>query len=233
MEIHKPKAAHSWREFLIEIGTIVCGILIALGLEQVIVRVEWSHRVLAAEEAMRQELLVDDGPEVNERVAMHDCLTGKLDEIRRAVETDAPRTEVVRLAEGYKLDFVTYDTFARDDASHSGVIDHISADELYTWNKSYGMMQYMERTNAEEASDIGRLRALRRTGGRLTEAEQGQVLAAVEALRVQEQRMWTAAGFMLANIRVRGALDPQRTAEFLANARAWYGATCVKDAPSS
>lgn len=44
MEIHKPKAAHSWREFLIEIGTIVCGILIALGLEQVIVRVEWSHR---------------------------------------------------------------------------------------------------------------------------------------------------------------------------------------------
>lgn len=211
MEIQKPKAAHSWREFLIEIGTIVCGILITLGLEQVIVRVEWSHRVHAAEEAMRQELLVDDGPEVDERVAMHDCLTGKLDEIRRAVETDAPRTEVVRLAEGYKLDFVTYDTFARDDASHSGVIDHISADELNTWNKSYGMMQYMERTNAEEASDIGRLRAL----------------------RVQEQRMWTAAGFMLANIRVRGALDPQRTAEFLANARAWYGATCVKDAPSS
>ena len=33
MEIHKPKAAHSVREFLIEIGTIVCGILIALGLE--------------------------------------------------------------------------------------------------------------------------------------------------------------------------------------------------------
>ena len=34
MEIHRPKAAHSVREFLIEIGTIVCGILIALGLEQ-------------------------------------------------------------------------------------------------------------------------------------------------------------------------------------------------------
>ena len=26
MEIHKPKAAHSWREFAVEIGTIVCGI---------------------------------------------------------------------------------------------------------------------------------------------------------------------------------------------------------------
>jgi hypothetical protein len=36
MEIHKPKAAHNVREFLIEIGTIVCGILIALGLEQAV-----------------------------------------------------------------------------------------------------------------------------------------------------------------------------------------------------
>ena len=41
MDIHKPKAAHSWREFLIEIGTIICGILIALALEQA---VESVHR---------------------------------------------------------------------------------------------------------------------------------------------------------------------------------------------
>jgi hypothetical protein len=40
MDIHKPKAAHSWREFLTEIGTIICGILIALALEQ---GLEWSH----------------------------------------------------------------------------------------------------------------------------------------------------------------------------------------------
>jgi hypothetical protein len=36
MDIHKPKAAHSPREFLIEIGTITVGILIALGLESLI-----------------------------------------------------------------------------------------------------------------------------------------------------------------------------------------------------
>ena len=56
MEIHKPKAAHSWREFLIEIGTIICGILIALGLEQV---VESAHRraeVREAREALREEI---------------------------------------------------------------------------------------------------------------------------------------------------------------------------------
>ncbi len=56
MDIHKPKAAHSWREFLIEIGTIVCGILIALGLEQVVERVRSEHQVKEAHEAIHQEL---------------------------------------------------------------------------------------------------------------------------------------------------------------------------------
>jgi hypothetical protein len=40
MHIHKPKAVHSLREFLSEIGVIVVGIAIALGGEQVI---EWLH----------------------------------------------------------------------------------------------------------------------------------------------------------------------------------------------
>ncbi len=50
MDIHKPKAAHSIREFLIEIGTIICGILIALGLEQA---VEWSRTQAEVREARK------------------------------------------------------------------------------------------------------------------------------------------------------------------------------------
>jgi hypothetical protein len=56
LDIHKPKAAHSVREFAIEIGTIICGILIALALEQA---VEWSHgqkELREAREAITQEL---------------------------------------------------------------------------------------------------------------------------------------------------------------------------------
>jgi hypothetical protein len=59
MDIHSPKAAHSIREFLIEIGTIICGILIALALEQA---VDWSrtrHEIAEARDALRSELRVD------------------------------------------------------------------------------------------------------------------------------------------------------------------------------
>jgi hypothetical protein len=56
MDIHKPKAAHSWREFLIEIGTIICGILIALSLEQVVELLRTNEKSQAAEAAIREEL---------------------------------------------------------------------------------------------------------------------------------------------------------------------------------
>ena len=56
MDIHKPKAAHSWREFLVEIGTIVCGILIALGLEQVVEHTRSELQVKEARQAINQEL---------------------------------------------------------------------------------------------------------------------------------------------------------------------------------
>ena len=61
MHIHKPKAAHGLREFAVEIGTIICGILIALSLEQLI---DWSHarrEVEEAREAVNSELASDSG----------------------------------------------------------------------------------------------------------------------------------------------------------------------------
>jgi len=231
MDIHKPKAAHSWREFLIEIGTIVCGILIALGLEQVVLRAEWAHKVEAAEEAMRHELLWDDGPQVYQRVAMHDCLVGRLNDIRQAIEQGKPRSELVQLINGYHVAFLSYDTRARDDASHAGVTDHMSKAALAGWDDAYDQMPFMERTNADEATAIGHLRAIQHSGGALSEAERSRVLDAVEELRVHEFRMLSAGAFVLPSIRKLGSLDPGRIDRFLNEARGWYGSACVKDLP--
>lgn len=42
LDVHPPEhAAHTWRDFFIHIGTIVVGLLIAIGLEQ---SIEWMHR---------------------------------------------------------------------------------------------------------------------------------------------------------------------------------------------
>jgi hypothetical protein len=80
MDIHKPKAAHSWREFLVEIGTIICGILIALGLEQAVEAFHWRHEVEQQREALRREARANLGA-VAYRVSETACLEGRLNEM--------------------------------------------------------------------------------------------------------------------------------------------------------
>jgi hypothetical protein len=83
VEIHKPHAAKNWREFAVEIGTIVVGILIALGLEQVIEAIHDRNVADEAREAVRAEVgenlwWVDqreqDGPCITRRLAEIDAI---------------------------------------------------------------------------------------------------------------------------------------------------------------
>jgi hypothetical protein len=51
LDVHPPhQAAHSWKDFLIHIATIVIGLLIAIGLEQ---SVEWAHHRNELRETLR------------------------------------------------------------------------------------------------------------------------------------------------------------------------------------
>jgi hypothetical protein len=59
MHIHKPKPLHGIREFLSEIGVIVAGVLIALGLEQAVESLHWSHKVEQTEVRLRADLKKD------------------------------------------------------------------------------------------------------------------------------------------------------------------------------
>ena len=56
MEIHKPKPSHNWREFLVELGTITLGVMIALAAEQAVEWVHWHNRVAEARSVIGNEL---------------------------------------------------------------------------------------------------------------------------------------------------------------------------------
>ena len=80
MEIHRPKAAHSWREFLVEIGTIVLGILIALGLEQSIEALHERQLAHEAQEAIDAEMR-GDLDLIAERLSRQACIERRLAEV--------------------------------------------------------------------------------------------------------------------------------------------------------
>ena len=92
MEIHKPKAAHSWREFLVEIGTIVCGIVIALTGEEVLTTLHRQAQGEALRKVLNNELawnlsnlkdLADAKPCVDQRME-------ELEQWKRSLKSNRP-----------------------------------------------------------------------------------------------------------------------------------------------
>jgi hypothetical protein len=228
--IHVPKAAKNWGELVIELAVITAGVLIALSMEQWLEEREWHRKVEIAQAAMKRELLWDDGPQIYYRAAAHPCAIAQLDKIRGAVESGASRQEVRTLIDGYWVEFLTFDSISHDDATSLGVAAHMEPGELDDFTTAYAVMPLMDTTSRKEAADVARLRALRSTGGPLSEYEQMEVLGAVEALRASEHQMFDAARWAMPPIRRFGELDRGRVERFMNAARQHYG-DCIRDLP--
>jgi hypothetical protein len=80
MDIHKPKPWHGWPELLKEIGTIVIGVLIALGAEQAVEALHTARKTAEAREAVRGEIAADLGW-MQSREAQQRCVDARLDEL--------------------------------------------------------------------------------------------------------------------------------------------------------
>lgn len=88
VEIHRPKPWHGWREFLKEIGTIVIGVLIALGAEQAVEALHWRHEVASERSALLDEAR-DNLSAVNYRIEEDACITRRLAEVEAALRRQA------------------------------------------------------------------------------------------------------------------------------------------------
>jgi hypothetical protein len=85
VDIHKPHAAKSWREFFIEIGTIVTGILIALTLEQIIERFHEQRIATEARAAVRAEV-EEDLWWLDRRTLYEACIRSRLQQIGQILD---------------------------------------------------------------------------------------------------------------------------------------------------
>ena len=88
MEIHKPHAAKTWKEFFIELGTIVISILIALGLEQAVEAVHDRARAAQAQANIHDEIAADIGL-MGTRDGIEGCISHRLDEVDGVIRASA------------------------------------------------------------------------------------------------------------------------------------------------
>jgi hypothetical protein len=223
---------HGWRENVREIAIVVAGVFIALIAQQAVEAWDWQQKIKVADGAMREELLSDDGPQMVQRLAMHGCIGSLLDRTRAAVEGEASRMEIASLIDRYWVDDRTYDHIALDAAQAANVASHLGQERFTRFANAYSRMGVMEAVNQREASDWAALRAFRRSGGPVSDAEKDRLLSAIEALRQDDLAMWLGSTRKIPTIRQFGPLDRTRVDGFLADARDHYGA-CVLDSPTA
>lgn len=203
MEVHKPRFVANWRELFKEWGIIVLGVLTALLAEQGVQSIEWQNKVQTAVADMTNELAGGNGPEAYARVLIHDCVASRLDTVRTAIES-GDREATQQIISTLWLPNRTYDVLARESATASDVAPHMPPQKALEFRIAYELAPEMTRTSDDESTNIGRLRALPRTGGLLEASEKLAANQAVEVLKVDNDTMARGAHFTLRHIRALG-----------------------------
>jgi predicted transcriptional regulator len=223
VDIHKPHAAKTWKEFFIELGTIVTGILIAISLEQTVEAIHWRHKVDDAAQAMRLELRDADGPQAYTRVALQACLDRQLDGLATAIAAGRSRTEIGALATAYRPPYRTWDTEAWKATLASDVGSHVDAEEMINWSKPYRILPQLEGLNAQEHTDRIALQPAGRLDAQLTQAEADAMLMAVQRLRADNHDMSRFSRYILFSGEKFGAsMTGEQQSQLLAQLRAHY-----------
>ena len=147
LDVHPPhEATHTWKDFFIHIATIVVGLLIAVGLEQV---VEYFHHRNQAHEAREQTLAEIDlnrkhvdselsRIELHERWLMQDLAIVTHLRARKLLPND--RLRYIRYADKFS-------TSAWTSAQSTGITNYLPREEVNAWEACYRL-----QTNIDEYS---------------------------------------------------------------------------------
>ena len=186
MEIHKPHAAKTWKEFFIELGTIVIGILIAIGLEQT---VDYFRHVNQLR-TVRGELAAE--VERNQEIAARNAAS--FTKIRAALARDTAILRSNQANRGQiaaKFDYSWLFTRTQDGAwqaaRQSGALELMPRDELRSYAFVYHAMDdFMAALNpATTRLEVAGAIAQRAPDGALTPRDMEDLLTATSEAQGQ------------------------------------------------
>lgn len=97
-DIHKVKPVHGWREFFGEVGIIVLGVVIALGLEQVAEFVHWQHKVRETYDPLTTSVGTISLAAIEQQIVTP-CINQQLDSLEKNLLTPGRATPVQRFSD--------------------------------------------------------------------------------------------------------------------------------------
>jgi hypothetical protein len=160
MEIHKLKPIHSWRDFAKELGTIVLGIVIAIGLEHLVESWNWEREVKDARQAIFAEMTANNENLYAYRIAISPCVQRDLNEAAVVLNV----LEKGRKTDGMRHFSPAPGALSRDSEWQaeraSQVLTHFPRSELAVMSRYYAQMQTTEGFALAEGGAFGDLAIL-------------------------------------------------------------------------
>jgi hypothetical protein len=239
MDLHKPKPWHGLREFLKEIGTIVIGVLIALGAEQAVEWLHWRHLAAEAEHDLAEGIKPDLVNAYNYLV-IETCNRTRAAELFASLQKPGPdwhgeplplSSETRRshtLPQVIALSGYAWPHEAWDAAVASGVLNHMPKDRVTRYADLYHLV---EKTSAIQTPEnlVASHLTLLAYDRKLTESEKANYLEMVAELASVTENFAVASRVMLQEAHAMGVdPSPNQVAAVFKRQRAGRGA-CVTD----
>jgi hypothetical protein len=228
MDIHQPKPWHGARELLKEVGTIVIGVLIALGAEQAVEWLHWRQQLEQTRDALREEI-GDSLVNAVERQAVTPCLQGQLSGLLTSLIASAPGWKAPPSPSGrspasppslYGPPRRLWKTASWTNAISSGVLNHMPRPEAQAFAALYDQIVELRAQQDKEEELATQLTPLGYDGV-IGATERRPFIATVGGIYRHSRWMALGAGQLRTNaaamhIRpplpdVRSVLDAQRS----------------------
>ena len=189
MDTDKQKTPFRWRAFAREMAAVVLGILIALGLQQLVEARHTSQQVEEAHRALTQEL---QGMAANatRRIAVHPCVERRLQEVEAVLSDLDHGVRVGQVADfGRPIGANNSDGVWRALTS-AGVLAHFRTDELVTYGKIYTIGEEIGSWSTMGGQDWSTIKLIVGDADRLTLSDRSMIRVAINHTRALEV-VWT------------------------------------------
>ena len=188
MDIHKPKPVHGFREFLSEIGVIVCGIAIAITGEQGVEALHWSAKVTEARASLRQELS-ETGGFFLLRVNANECVARRLAELNQIVDDVAAHRKVEPVGDTtpHIGDLLADDAWQAERASQS--LTHFPREEFDRFSRLYSQQIDMRIWTHKELDAWSAIRMIEGNPNRLSASDLTAIRSNIQLARTYNYLM--------------------------------------------
>jgi hypothetical protein len=207
MDIHKSKPWRGWREFLKEIGTIVIGVMIALGGEQAVEALHWKHQADAGEAALK-EAFVREVDNAALREAQAGCVAQRLALLSSIVAQGAETGRLPRVGGLGHPPYTPWAIGAWEAMVASQTVSHLPRQKAITYTTIAQRTAYLSALSDREEDQWATLDSMVGPGRRLSDVEAEQLRTTLSRAAVSNFYMRRTSANLSDAIRATGLLAP-------------------------